>query len=152
MLKAIRDTILVALAVTAATLTLRFIQTEYLTARQNQNQVATKQDLEIAAQKSNIELNRGLPTMIDSETMLVRVEASASHDTYFLKMINRHSQTITPDFLIKAQQIVGKRNCTNPDATWAYDQGKFMKYIISGSDNVQAGSFIISKVYCEQIK
>ncbi len=107
-------------------------------------------DKQQSAIKANVDLNQGLPTMLDSQTMLTKVEASTDSTVYHIKMVNYLSASLDEDFLIKAQELIGRRNCTDKDIKWSLDQGKYMKYILSGSDHQQAGSFIISKVYCQQ--
>ena len=115
-------------------------------------QVATLQDKQQAAAKSNVDLNRGLPTMLDSQTQLTRVEAGTASTIYHIKMVNYPSAYLDQDFLVKAQELIGQRNCSDNDIKWSFDQGMHMKYIVSGSDNQQAGSFIISKVYCQRFR
>lgn len=115
-------------------------------------QVATMQDKQQAAAKANVDLNRGLPIILDSQTMLTRVEASTDSTIYHIKMVNYPSAYLDQDFLIKAQELIGRRNCADNDIRWSFDQGMHMKYIVSGSDNKQAGSFIISKVYCQRFR
>lgn len=115
-------------------------------------QDATLQDKQQAAAKSNVDLNRGLPTMLDSQTQLTRVEASTVSTIYHIKMVNYPSAYLDHDFLGKAQELIGRRNCSDNDIKWSFNQGMNMKYIVSGSDNQQAGSFIISKVYCQRFR
>lgn len=121
-------------------------------AQQPVQQVATVQDKQQAAAKANIDLNRGLPTKLDSQTLLTRVEAGTGETRYYIKMVNYPSGYLDQDFLVKAQELIGRRNCSDSDIRWGYDQGTWMKYIVSGSDNIQAGSFIISKVYCQRFR
>lgn len=90
--------------------------------------------------------------MLDSQTMLARVEASTGSTIYHIKMVNYPSVYLDQDFLIKAQELIGRRNGADSDIRWSFDQGMHMKYIVSGSDNQQAGSFIISKVYCQRFR
>jgi hypothetical protein len=113
-------------------------------------QKATMQDKQQAAINSNEELNRGLPKMLDSQTMLTRVEASTGSTTYHIKMVNYPSVYLDQAFLSKAQEIIGGKNCVDSDIQWSFNQGLHMKYIVFGSDNKQAGSFIISKGYCQR--
>jgi len=120
--------------------------------QQPAQQVLTQQDKQQAAAKANVDLNKGLPTMLDSQTMLTRVEASTGSTNYYIKMVNYPSAYLDQDFLVKAQELIGRRNCSDNDMRWLYDQGEYMKYIVSGSDNQQAGSFIISKVYCQRFR
>ena len=115
-------------------------------------QVASLQDKQQAAAKANVDLNRGLPTMLDGQTMLTKVEAEAGSTIYYIKMVNYPSADLDQYFLIKYQEMVGRRNCADNDIRWSFDQGMYMKYIVSGSDNLQAGSFIISKAYCQRFK
>ncbi len=115
-------------------------------------QVATLQDKQQAAAKSNVDLNLGLPAMLDSQTQLTRVEASTASTIYHIKMVNYPSAHLDQNFLAKAQELIGQRNCSDNDIKWSFDQGMHMKYIVSGSDNQQAGSFIISKVYCQRFR
>lgn len=110
-------------------------------------QVATREHTE---EKSIANLNRGLPTMIDKETQLTKVEGDAYSTTYFVRMVNYPSGLLDARFLAISQEIIGRRNCMDKDIRWAYEHDQFMKYIVSGSDNRQAGSFIISKVYCQR--
>ena len=90
--------------------------------------------------------------MLDSQTMLTRVEATVGSTIYHIKMVNYPSEILDQDFLIKAQELIGRRNCANNDVKWFFDQGMHMKYIVSGSDNQQAGSFIISRIYCQRFR
>ena len=120
--------------------------------QQPAQQVETIQEKQQAAAKANVELNRGLPTMMDSQTMLTKVEASTDLVIYNIKMVNYPSAYLDQNFLVKAQELVGRRNCADNDIMWTYEQGRYSKYIVSGSDNKQAGSFIISKVYCQRFR
>lgn len=90
------------------------------------------------------------PVMIDSQTMVTSTTSDATSTTYQLKMINLPSSSIDSNFLVRAQEVIGRRNCADRDIRSYYDQGMFMKYVISGSDNHQAGSFIISNIYCQK--
>ena len=113
-------------------------------------QVATDQDKRRAAKLASVELNRGLPTMLDKQTMLTHVDTGLSETTYHLTLVNIPSTSIDTKLITSAQELIGRRNCANPDTRWSYDQGIHMKYIITGSDKKQAGSFIISNFYCER--
>jgi hypothetical protein len=128
------------------------IKTERRAAPQPALQVATIQDKQLSAAKSNVDLNRGLPVMLDSQTMLTKVEASTESTIYYIKMMNYPSEYIDPAFLVKAQELIGQRNCANTDIKWSFDQGMHFKYIVSGSDNKPAGSFIVSKIYCQRFR
>lgn len=127
-------------------------KSERRAAQQPQQQVATHQDKQQATAKANIDLNQGLPTMLDSQTMLTRAEVGTGSTTYHIKMVNYPSAYLDQDFLAKAQKLIGRRNCADSDIRWSYDQGLHMKYIVSGSDDQQVGSFIISKVYCQRFR
>ena len=105
-----------------------------------------------AAAAANIELNRGLPTMLDSETMLTKAVAETNQTTYYLTMVNFQSGELNQDFLVKAQRQIGKNDCADKDIRWSYEKGMLMKYIISGADHRTAGSFYISKTYCDGLK
>ena len=98
------------------------------------------------------ELNHGLPAMLDSQTMLTRVEADPTSTTYYITMVNVQSAYLDHEFLMDAQELVGRRNCLDSDIAWAYDNGLQMKYVVSGSDNRQVGSFIISRAYCQRFR
>ena len=84
--------------------------------------------------------------------MLTKAVAETNSTTYYIKIVNYPSAYLDQDFLIKAQEIIGRQNCADSDIRWSFDQGMHMKYIVSGSDNQQAGSFIISKVYCQRFR
>lgn len=120
--------------------------------RKPDQQVATLQDKQQAVVKANLDLNRGLPVMIDSQTMLTSVEASVNETIYNIRMINYPSGSLDQNFVSKAQEQIGRQNCANKDVVWSFDQGMHMKYIISGSDKITVGSFILSKVYCQNLK
>jgi len=90
--------------------------------------------------------------MLDSQTMLTKVEASAVATDYYIKMINYPSASLDNNFLVKAQQLIGRRNCAEGHIKSSFNQGMHMKYIVSGSDGRQAGSFIISKIYCQRFR
>lgn len=127
-------------------------KTERRATPQPAQQVATIQDKQLSAAKSNVDLNRGLPVMLDSQTMLTKVEASTESTIYHIKMVNYPSEYIDQAFLVKAQELVGQRNCSDNDIKWSFDQGMHFKYTVSGSDNQPAGSFIVSKVYCQRFR
>lgn len=151
MLKTIREIFYTVLAVILVFTVIGIVKSERAS-QQPPPQVSTQQDKQRAAAKANIDLNRGLPTMIDSQTMLTKAEADASSTTYYITMVNYPSANLDQKFLAKAQELIGRRNCSDSDISWSYDQGMHMKYIVSGSDNRQAGSFIISKIYCQRFR
>lgn len=151
MLKTIREIFLTLLVVIVVAAIIGIVKSERRVSQQPP-QVATQQDKLRSAAKANSDLNRGLPTMLDSQTMLTRAEADASSTTYYITMVNYPSADLNQEFLANAQELIGRRNCTDRDIRWSYDQGLHMKYIVSGSDNRQVGSFIISKVYCQRYR
>ena len=104
-----------------------------------------------SAVKVPVDLNRGLPSMIDSQTMLTKVEIEGVFTNYYLKMINFNANQLNNKFLIDSQETVGRRNCSDRDIKVMYDNGYIMRYIVSGSDNKQVGSFVLSKHYCERL-
>ena len=152
MLKTIREIFFTVLVVVVVATVISIVKSERRAAQQPTPQVATQQDKQRSAEKMNVELNRGLPTMLDSQTMLTKAVAETNSTTYYIKMVNYPSAYLDQDFLIKAQEIIGRQNCADSDIRWSFDQGMHMKYIVSGSDNQQAGSFIISKVYCQRFR
>ena len=121
-------------------------------AKQPPPQVLTDQDKRLAASQANVDLNKGLPTMMDRETMVTKVEATIDSRIYYLRMVNYRAADLNEDFLIRAQEIIGRRNCSDKDIRWAFDQDIYYKYIVSGSDNRQVGSFIHSKIYCQKFR
>lgn len=125
------------------------IKSEGRTSSQLSPRGATALDKEKSAETTS-ELNRGLPTMLDSQTMLTRVDATQDSRTYHITMVNYPSEHLDSQFLAKYQELVGRRNCLDRDIRWTYEQDIYMKYVVSGSDNRVAGSFIISKIYCQR--
>jgi len=149
--KAIGQTILIALFVTF--IVMPSLRPSVRSAVDRQ--VNSAQSTRDAARPKNLsqeeaELNRGLPTMLDSQTMLTKVELSATRNTYHLTMINMPTAYIDQEFLVKAQDLVGRRNCADSDVRWFLNAGSVMNYVIHGKDGAHAGSFMISKVYCER--
>lgn len=100
----------------------------------------------------NMELNYGLPSMLDNETMIERIIAKEYEVIYILRMVNYPAAQLDASFLSRAQQTVGRRNCSDADIKWMYDTGRNTKYIIYGADGELAGSFIISGIYCQRFK
>lgn len=152
MLKTIREIFFTVLVIVVVVTLVGIVKSERRAAQQPAPQFATHEDKQRSAEKMNVELNRGLPTMLDSQTMLVRAEAETNSTTYFIKMVNYQSVYLNKDFLANAQELVGRRNCSDRDIRWSYEQGMHMKYVVSGSDNQPVGSFIISKAYCERFR
>ena len=105
-----------------------------------------------AAQRAEPDWNHGLPAMIDSETLMTRIEAGAAVDTYYITTINFPSHRLGREFFARAQAIIGSRNCQDNDIRSAYAQGKAAKYVVSGSDNVAAGFFVITSAYCDRFR
>ncbi len=114
--------------------------------------VATAHADALTLQRTDVELNRGLPAMIDSETMMTRIEAGAAVDTYYITTVNFPSHRLGREFFARAQEIIGRRNCRDNDIRSAYEQGKSARYVVSGSDNIAAGFFMLSNVYCERFR
>jgi hypothetical protein len=104
------------------------------------------------ARSSIAGLNGSLPAMIDSQTMMTRIEIGAAVDTYYLKTVNFPSRRLGREFFARAQEIVGRRNCEDNEIRLAYDHGKSTRYVVSGSDNIEAGFFVISNVYCQRFR
>lgn len=115
-------------------------------------QVVAQEPARSSPAKKAADMNRGLPTMMDPQTMLTRVDVEGIVTNYYLTMVNYPSNTLDHTFLAKSQEIIGRRNCADSDIKVMYDHDHVMKYIISGSDKKQVGSFIISKVYCQRFK
>lgn len=126
-----------------------FAWTIYKNERRASQQLESNSDKQYLT-NGRASLNRGLPTMLDSETMMTRVDADSSSTIYYVKMINYPSTQLDHSFLSQALELVGRRNCADSDIRWYFDQGKHMKYIVMGSDDRQVGSFIVSKTYCER--
>jgi LytS/YehU family sensor histidine kinase len=102
--------------------------------------------------RANDELNRGLPMMVDSQTMVTKAETTSVSTIYYLKMINYTAAQLGPDFLVNAQESIGRRNCVDSDIVQFYNMGMHMQYIVYGSDNQKVGSFVISKAYCQRFR
>lgn len=92
--------------------------------------------------------NRGLPKMIDSEIQAIKVKADAGGLTFYLKMVNYPATSIRQAYLNKAQEGSARQWCASEDK-WRLDQGMSVTYVVSGSDDVFAGSYIISKGSCQ---
>jgi len=114
--------------------------------------IFSEKDKREAAAKANRDFNRDLPKLIDNGTMLTRVEARPESTTYYLTTVKIPSTDIDMDFMKNAQMKVGQRNCADHDVRITYENGMYMKYVVSGSDNYIAGSFVISKAFCDSLR
>lgn len=96
------------------------------------------------------EMNKNFPAMIDSQTEMTRVEASAAGYIYHVRMVNWPTAILDNQWLVRAQDLVARRNCADPTVRYDLDSGLLMTYIYHGSDGGVAGRFIISNVLCQQ--
>lgn len=98
-----------------------------------------------------IDLNRGLPAMMDSETMLTKIEVDGAFTNYYLTMVNYPASKLNHVFLSKSQEVIGRKNCSDSDIVVTFENGYAMRYIVFGADNKQVGSFVLSKQYCQRL-
>ena len=101
--------------------------------------------------KATADLNRGLPAMMDSQTMMTKIEVDGIFTNYYLTMVNYPASKLNHAFLAKAQEVIGRKNCFDRDIVTTFENGYVMRYIVSGSDNKQVGSFVLSKHYCQRL-
>ena len=97
---------------------------------------------------AEVEANRGLPRMVNNEIMATRVQVDERGPTYYMKMVRYPAAAINQTFLNNSKQGSAQQWCASKDRS-RLDQGMTITYVISGSDDAVAGSYVISKSSCQ---